>query len=172
MFNVRNSEPLKAINNARAFESIADIGGRQVLGMGGSLMGYIQTGNPYDKDYYVSNRSRYDAENIEKQKTRKLVNNIVTVGAIAGAAIGSFFLIKKGGVKQLNNLKNVVSKGFNGLKGNVSKLFNNAKNQKIDKAKISNNAKKGFNSIKNFLTGGIDKLKGSFNNIAKRFNKK
>ena len=50
-------------------ESIADLGGRRILNMGGSLMGYIQTGNPYHKEYYKENRDSF--KKVTENKTDK-----------------------------------------------------------------------------------------------------
>ena len=38
------------VKNNYVHENIADIGGHKILGMSGSLTGYIRTGNPYDAE--------------------------------------------------------------------------------------------------------------------------
>ena len=53
-----------AVNN----HSTVDTCGQRVLGMSGSLMSYINTGNPYDKDYYQNSNSKALSSQVEEKK--------------------------------------------------------------------------------------------------------
>lgn len=75
------------------YESISDYGARRVLGMGGSLMGYIQTGNAYDKRYYHKAPCR-DAFN--RCNTKKKINKIVTALIACAGIVGGALLFAKG----------------------------------------------------------------------------
>ena len=74
-------------------DSIADLGGKRILNMGGSLMGYIQTGNPYHKDYYKEDRDSFKRATENKANTKDekkssflkylLILPVLTIGRFA-----------------------------------------------------------------------------------------
>ena len=96
-------------------ESIADYGAKRVLGMGGSLTGYIQTGNAYDKRYY---HKRPCNDTFQKKNSKKRFGKILTAIA-AGAAIigGAFLFLKSKGKIKLPQIS--------ALNGKISALFKN-----------------------------------------------
>lgn len=74
----------RIINHPNNFNSVADIGGNRILGMGGSLSSYIETGNPYS-DAYVPNN------NPKKKKKNSFKNALIALGTI-GSIIGIYYL--------------------------------------------------------------------------------
>ena len=88
-------------------EPISDFGAKRVLGMGGSLMGYIQTGNPYNKKYYKKGLGR-DVFVSKRQKTEKC-KKIGAAALGAAAVIGSTYMLFKSG-KVSEALTSVLSK--------------------------------------------------------------
>lgn len=62
---------------------IADIGGREVLGMGGSLSGYIATGNAYNRDYYEPSSKK----STKKQLKKDNIKDIAMIGTVILAGI-------------------------------------------------------------------------------------
>lgn len=77
----------------RNMEPIADFGARRTLGVGGSVRGYIETGNAYDKHYYNKDTKPDSFEKADKKgKAGKIAGAIAAIAA-AGAAI--FVAVKK-----------------------------------------------------------------------------
>jgi len=114
---------------------ISDMGGQQILGMSGSLNGYIRTGNPFDKRFCHPD----SVEILQKAKTKRKTKDALALLGIAGGIAGLMVLAKKG------KLKPVTSK--------ISSLFNGIKTRtkKVDKGKISDVIKKPFSAVKNFF---------------------
>ena len=116
-------------------ESVADIGGRKLLGMGGSLMGYINTGNQYDTRYYkVDNFDSFINEEKKNITQKENISKVsILIGALALSAASVFSLIKgKKGVaeKYFSNLdKNI----FTNVRKNCSSCLDRIKNSNFIK---------------------------------------
>jgi len=82
--------------NVNSNHSIADYGAQKVLNMGGSLLGYINTGNPYDSRYF--NKKEQKSDIFEKKTDKKTNKTPLIVGMIAGikaAFLGILLYTKK-----------------------------------------------------------------------------
>ena len=116
---------------------ISDVGGRRVLGMGGSLNAYIRTGNAYAGIGSAQN----DAKK-KKTKTKSTIDKFITFLSLAGITAGVIFGLK---TKKLNkeSIKDAFLKtkslfsSFKIKKANKSKggLFNKLKSRKANKSK-------------------------------------
>ena len=116
---------------------ISDIGGRRVLGMGGSLNAYIRTGNAY-----AGIGSAQNDAFIKKTKTKSTIDKFITFLSLAGITAGVIFGLK---TKKLNkeSIKDAFLKtkslfsSFKIKKANKSKggLFNKLKSRKANKSK-------------------------------------
>ena len=115
---------------------ISDMGGQKVLGMSGSLNGYINTGNAYDPRY-----NQADSVEISKsKKTKRNIKDFFTLLAVAGGTTAAIILGKKGKLK--------------GVKESVGKFFSNLKTSFKEakwpsKEKVFETVKKPFVFIKN-----------------------
>lgn len=109
-------------NNSR-FHSAADIGGRRVLGMGGSLTGYIRTGDPYNKDYYSGGNT---SKRGYAKKSKFNIPDIIKWFGIMGSITAGTLLLKSGKIdyKKIFASASSLGKGFNldGLKNAFSKV--------------------------------------------------
>ncbi len=124
------------INN-KNIESIADMGGHRILGMGGSLMSYIETGNAYSKDYRPNDTPDAFIKN-EQRTTKKKENNLKALtlaGMLAASSLAVFNIFKK----KKYSIKNI---NLNSIKEKV----------------------KAFN-INEFCKNGIEKLKALISKI-------
>lgn len=131
-------------------QSIADFGANRILGIRGSIMGYINTGNPYDKYYYKKDipLDKFD----KKSSTKSKVSPWLIAGGILAAGAGVAALLKKKGKVNFKCLSNLRSK--------VKNLFNK------DKVKLNNDKIKNvFNKdkIKNIFSK--DKFKNLFSKL-------
>ena len=118
-------------------QSIADFGAQRILGTPGSLMGYINTGNPYDKRYYKKDLAQ---DKFEKKSSKK--NNGLAIGAsiLAAGGIAAALLKKSGKIdfkcfnKIGNKLKDLFGKinfkCFADLGNKVKNLFGKIKIKK------------------------------------------
>ena len=116
---------------------ISDVGGRRVLGMGGSLNAYIRTGNAY-----AGIGSAQNDAFIKKTKTKSTIDKFITFLSLAGITAGVIFGLK---TKKLNkeSIKDAFLKtkslfsSFKIKKANKSKggLFNKLKSRKANKSK-------------------------------------
>lgn len=128
--------------------SISDTCGNRVLNMGGSLTGYIHTGNPYHKDYYVrsTKRTKNSPENNTESKTKKFLKDTIpylaaTAGTIAACVLGAKYLPKaatsiKEGFSKLPKLSEVGEK----IKAKVSDIH------------IKDKLSGAFEGVKKFFT--------------------
>ena len=131
------------------YEPVSDFGARRVLGMGGSLSGYIQTGNAYDKRYY-NNQTKPDTFEKRKIPKRRIIDNIITAAVLAGsAAVGGYLLFKKGVGKSLNLEK---------LKDNLPDLSKINPKETISKINLKETISKIPENIRNGITNLKDKL--------------
>jgi len=64
------------------FNHTCDYGASRILGTRGSTLGYINTGNPYDRRYY--NAAADNVVHSEKVRKRKTVDKIITAIQIKG----------------------------------------------------------------------------------------
>lgn len=105
--------------------SSADRCGREVLGMGGSLVSFIDTGNPYAYDSF----SKTDNITSENPKKKKNIAQILKWG-IAGVALvagGIYAFKKKPSLKGVgNSIKSFVSDIGKKL-GKIGNLFKKSK---------------------------------------------
>lgn len=135
MFNFYNYD----INS----EPIADYGAHRTLGMAGSLTGYIQTGNSFDKRYYK--KPGEDIFESSKKKAKSKRNKIIAAVAIAiGAAICAYLLIKKGIKIDFKKLspKKLFSKNTADKSGDyLNECFDSAQKH-LDKLKSKQNGAK------------------------------
>ena len=116
---------------------ISDVGGRRVLGMGGSLNAYIRTGNAY-----AGIGSAQNDAFIKKTKTKSIIDKFITFLSLAGITAGVIFGLK---TKKLNkeSIKDAFLKtkslfsSFKIKKANKSKggLFSKLKSRKANKSK-------------------------------------
>ena len=84
------------VYSSMSHQPVADIGAQRTLGMGGSLVGYIQTGNAYDKHYYHGLKQ----DTFVKKKSKKRFDKAIAVGAgILAAAAVVLGLAHKGVIK-------------------------------------------------------------------------
>ena len=91
-------------------QSIADYGAQKILHMDGSILGYIQNGNPYDKAYYnkqsadefVKNKQTNNKLNVNKGNVLKTIASGLVV--FAGIASLVALLKKKGNLKPIKSL--------------------------------------------------------------------
>ena len=126
------------------FPSIADIGGQRILGMGGSLKGYIETGDAYNNDYYIGSKSK------SRYKKKIKIPDTIKALALTGGLIASVGLLKSGKV----DFKNIMNKI------NIKNFVNNAS------SKIKNFKLKDINLFKKInISDGIKNLKSKFNNL-------
>jgi len=123
-------------------QNVADMGGRQVLGMGGSLTNYINKGTTKTDSFELSSKQ----QNTQTKKTTNVGKIIASVGAAAAVALGAVFTIKKGG-KFIDKIKahfnkngapdKKVKSAVDGLKDKFSKWNTDRKianiNKKADK---------------------------------------
>ena len=102
--------------------SIADTCGRKVLGMSGSLTGYINTGKAYK--YKKDSFTKTQKPESESKNKNQVVKNAAAVGL---GALG-ILLAYKGGAKTLNIVKDKVTAVFSKLPkidiiGGIKKIF-------------------------------------------------
>ena len=93
-------------------QSIADFGAQRILGTSGSLTGYINTGNPYDPQYYKKNLPN---DKFEKKSSNKTKGKAFAIGAsILALGTAAIAILKKKGTN---------FKGFSSLGDKVKKLL-------------------------------------------------
>lgn len=116
---------------------ISDIGGRRVLGMGGSLNAYIRTGNAYSG---VNNAGVKN--NANKAKIRANVDKFITFGTIAAAIGAVVFSVKNGKLNKdvLKSAQNRAKTFFSSFKSgtfgdDIKNAFNDFKNKASSAAK-------------------------------------
>ncbi len=74
---------------------IADYGANKILYTRGSLLGYINTGNPYDKRYY---RTNIPCDKFENRSCKKSIKKpLVIAGAVLALGAGICAWLKKKG---------------------------------------------------------------------------
>ncbi len=114
---------------------ISDMGGQKILGMSGSLNGYINTGNAYDPRY-----NRADSAELSKQtKTKRKLKDFLVFLGVAGGTAATIILGKKG---KLTGVKKAVGEFF----GKIKTSF---KDMKLpSKEKVFETVKKPFIAIK------------------------
>lgn len=152
--------------NIQYNESIADFGARRTLGMNGSLVGYIQTGNAYDKRYYKPDG--FYSQNKKQVKKDTNLTKAITYLGIALASLGAILGIvkaKKAGINVLDKIKT----GFNYCKDKVSGLNITTKAKdagskiggilKNTGSKASENAKKAGGIVAQFFKNIVSKFK-------------
>ena len=71
----------------RNMEPIADFGAKRTLGVGGSVRGYIETGNAYDKHYYNKDTKPDAFEKTDKKAKAGKIAGAIAALAAAGAAV-------------------------------------------------------------------------------------
>jgi len=125
-----------------SYEPISDIGGKRILNMGGSLLGYINTGNPYHKDYFCPENNSLKKSEPPKKKSHKKA----FIGFLAGvAALGAgIFLFKKG--------------KFKGALSKLKSFYENIKNKIHFKKPNVNNAAKTAKNAADAAANGTPKL--------------
>ena len=120
--------------------NIADLGGKTVLNMGGSLSEYIKTGNQYANDTFQKQDIKEGTLNPKAKKTGKVKKALVALFVGALAIGGGVLGFKKGVFSKLK------SKLSNLKKENIQDIL------KFDKAKSESAEQKNkfsFKSIKN-----------------------
>ncbi len=120
--------------------NIADLGGKTVLNMGGSLSEYIKTGNQYANDTFQKQDIKEGTLNPKAKKTGKVKKALVALFVGALAIGGGVLGFKKGVFSKLK------SKLSNLKKENIQDIL------KFDKAKSESAEQKNkfsFESIKN-----------------------
>lgn len=82
--------------------SIADSCASKVLGMNGSLTGYIKTGNAYNKDYFQKRKSSTNNESkITKSEKEKQTLKKVLVAGLTALGVGILGIKCKKGISSL-----------------------------------------------------------------------
>ncbi len=124
---------------------ISDVGGRRVLGMGGSLNAYIRTGNAYSG---INSNTKTD-NFVNKYKTRAKIDKFIAISSILGLGATLFCAFKCG---KLN--KDSFNAAFKKIKNffaaeNVQSVKNKFKNSFEDfKTKTSDATKNFGNKVK------------------------
>lgn len=93
-------------------QKTADLGGQRILGMGGSLTRYIETGNQYDTAEFKSKKASED-----KKENKGFLKKALAIGGTVALALGGIFIAakcKKVKVKDLLT-NNFIVKGIKGL---------------------------------------------------------
>ncbi len=127
------------IANNRNYESVADFGAKRVLGMGGSLTGYINNGNAYKKDSFE--KSNNTTSSLNETKNNKIKKYIKPALALL-ATLGGVLAWKKGGKKLASNLlKKIAPEAQSQNTGIVAKLKNKISQAADNLSKDSNEAK-------------------------------
>ncbi len=110
-------------NSNLRFPSAADIGGRRLLKMGGSLTAYINTGNAYDDHYYVGGKRKF----AKKKRNDFPIKDVLKAGIMsAGLIFGAIFLTKgKVNFKKINldALNNFKIQGFPNIFAKIRNPF-------------------------------------------------
>lgn len=118
-------------------QNIADMGGRQVLGMGGSLTNYINTGKAKTDSFELTSQQ----PQASKKKTN-VAKILAGVAAAAAAVGGTVFAFKKGGkfidkIKAHFNINGVgaekAKNTVDGLKEKFSQWNTNRKLANVEK---------------------------------------
>ena len=124
-------------------DTIADYGAKRTLNIGGSVRGYIETGNAYDKHYYKKDEEK--ADSFEKSdKKAKAAKTAVGIAAVGAAIAGAVALVKTGKYKAVVDF---VKENAPKVTGALSK----AKDYVVKKAAPLNDAlAKKIDSLKNF----------------------
>ena len=150
------------VKNNYVHENIADIGGHKILGMSGSLTGYIRTGNPYDAQYYRKDEYINSNAQNKNKNNNSFLKTILQAATIAGGAVAGYKLFKSG---KLSDIK----KYFEKFKSGFKKLTTQKSNQKtnLDITVATNETKKAVGGLKTFLTN----LKKCVENIHLKFKK-
>lgn len=101
------------------YEPLADYGCKRVLGMGGSITGYINTGNPYHPKYYqrVQKNDEFMAQTKKETKKQNKLSVLALVGSLA--LIGGIFALGKKGGK--GKVSETLKTGFSKIKNLFSK---------------------------------------------------
>lgn len=101
------------------YEPLADYGCKRVLGMGGSITGYINTGNPYHPKYYqrVQKNDEFMAQTKKETKKQNKLSVLALVGSLA--LIGGIFALGKKGTK--GKVSETLKTGFSKIKNLFSK---------------------------------------------------
>lgn len=159
-------------------QRICDLGGQEILGMGGSLRGYIETGNAYHKDYFQKNAEKSN-KNEEKNDKSCLKKVLIAGGIITATALGIFALHKTG---KMPAIKEAVSGAWTKIKDLFKKAPEAAETEKkgffaLLKEKGKNfieNVREAFKKpgggegtkekgkIAKFFSGIVEKIKGAF----------
>ena len=129
--------------NFNTFQRTADLGGREILGLNGSLTHWVNTGN-YKPDTFSS------ADNKAKEKKSKFsFSKILTACSfLIASGVGVYYLFKSG---KLNKFKDTISGVIDSLKQKFLKAGNNASSGDVNNiaGKINSDKVAGeFNSNK------------------------
>ena len=152
---------------------ISDIGGRRVLGMGGSLNAYIQTGNAYTG---LGNVKADCYKN--KKSSRAKIDKFVSIGVILAAGGALVYAFKKGKLNKetIKNAANKAKEFYSSAKsGNAKEAFKNAFNSFKTKAKEATHkakdaAKEAAKKAKNAADDAVNKAKDAAGQAAKSAN--
>ena len=114
---------------------ISDMGGQKVLGMSGSLNGYINTGNAYDPRYNAPD----SVEISNKAKSKRKLKDFLTLIGLAGGTTAAIILGKNG---KLTGIKKAAGEFF-------EKIKTSFKDMKLpSKEKVFETVKKPFVAVK------------------------
>ena len=115
--------------------SVSDMGGRKILGMSGSLNGYINTGNAYDPRYNAPDSVEFS----NKAKSKRKLKDFLVLLGVAGGSAAAIILGKNG---KLTGIKKAAGEFF-------EKIKTSFKDMKLpSKEKVFETVKKPFVAIK------------------------
>lgn len=149
---------------------ISDVGGRRVLGMGGSLNAYIRTGNAYSGVSAPNSIKR----SVQKSKLRAKIDKFISIGTILAVGGALVYAVKKGKLNK-ETIKSAAAKAkefYLSVKSeNTKETFKNAFNNFKTKAKeASQKAKDAVSGAAKKAKNGAKKASENINDIAKRTN--
>ncbi|MBR2069610.1 MAG: hypothetical protein IJ877_07625 [Candidatus Gastranaerophilales bacterium] len=131
----------EGVYSSIATQPVADFGAQRTLNMGGSVIGYIQTGNQYDKRYY---KPRLKNDTFQNKKSKNRFDKIITISALALASAAVVAgLVSKGKIKceflskGIESVKNLFKKDSANPHGILSRVGSGISNlfSKIRKPK-------------------------------------